>query len=84
MSDSGSGSPRKQVLTYNLKDGKVVLWSTGLGEAFVLVSANQSLVNGGHRVSLLHQRVKLNGLSYKQQGCRGPGLGMLGLQPLPA
>lgn len=62
------------MLTYNLKDGKAVLWSTGLGEAFVLVSANQSLAKGGRRVSLQHQRVMLDNLSYKQQGCRGPGL----------
>lgn len=57
------GSPRKQVLTYNLKDGKAVLWSTRLGKAFILVSANQSLVKAGHRVSLQHQGIKLSGLS---------------------
>lgn len=39
-------------MTYNLKDGKVVLWSTGLGKLFILVSANKSLGRAGHRVYL--------------------------------
>lgn len=67
-----------QVLTYNLEDGKAVLWSTRFGKAFILVSANQKAVKTGQRLHLQHQRVKLNNCSYKQGGCI---LGALGLQP---
>lgn len=37
-------------MTYNLKDGKAVLWSMGLARLFILVSANQNLVKPGRRV----------------------------------
>ena len=44
-------------MTYNLKDGKAVLWPRGLGKPFILVSANQSLAKPGRRVPAWRQKL---------------------------
>lgn len=61
-----------QVLTYNLEDGKAVLWSTGFGKAFILVSANQNAVKTGQRLHWQHQRVKLITIVTNREGAEAP------------
>lgn len=72
LSDSIKGSQRSCILTYNLKDGKAMLLPRGLGNLFILVSANQSLVKPGRRAPAWHQKLGCSVRQLKMRRARRP------------